>query len=188
MKTTNTPYKNYEQYYLANGGHYDNFKKWEKGLSDYERQGIDFLIKTGTTFNARMIGHGPYFDDDDQSRDIYMVTLQRGNKKYSFRFGQSIVNSGTMTENHVLSQKAKWGERPYSSKDFAQKRKAPTPYVVLSGIQKYDMGSFENFCAELGYELDSRKAEKTYFAVQKEYAEVKKLFNEKEIEELAEIC
>lgn len=63
----------------------------------------------------------------------------------------------------------------------------PTAYDVLSCLQKYDVGTFENFCSEFGYSEDSRTAEKVYKAVCEEYLNVCKLWSDSEIEELAEI-
>ena len=63
----------------------------------------------------------------------------------------------------------------------------PTAYDVLACLQKYDVGTFENFCSEFGYDEDSRTAEKIYKAVCKEYLNVCKLWSDSEIEELAEI-
>lgn len=61
--------------------------------SQYEIQAEEFLSKTGTTFSATFLRHGKHFADDKEARDIYECTLQRGEQKYTFNFGQSIVNS-----------------------------------------------------------------------------------------------
>lgn len=65
--------------------------------------------------------------------------------------------------------------------------KHPTAYDVLACIQKYDPGTFENFCSDFGYDTDSRSAVKFYKAVRKEWNNVSKLFTESEIEQLQEI-
>lgn len=65
--------------------------------------------------------------------------------------------------------------------------KVPDSYDVLACLQKYDIGSFENFCEEFGYVNDSRKAEKIYNAVVDEWKNVQILWNDKEIEELQQI-
>ena len=64
---------------------------------------------------------------------------------------------------------------------------APTAYDVLSCLTKYDCGDFENFCSECGYDVDSRKAYKTYKAVKREWENVKKLWTPEQIELLQEI-
>lgn len=62
-------------------------------LSTYEQQAIEFLNAKNTEFSCKFLKHGKHFDDDKEERDIYEITLKRGEKSYSFNFGQSIVNS-----------------------------------------------------------------------------------------------
>jgi hypothetical protein len=129
-------------------------------MNEYTKQADDFLKETGTTFKVKFYEYGKYFDDDKESRNIYKVTLRRNKKSYTFKFGQSINNTGKGIE--------------------------PTAYDVFSCIQKYDVGSFEDFCSEFGYDTDSRKAEKTYKAVLKEFENVDRLFSDV-MEKLQEI-
>lgn len=119
------------------------------------------MAKTGVKFSAKLIDHDFYFPGDRETRDIYRITLSRGKMRRSFKFGQSVVNSN--------------GKIP------------PTSYDVLACLQKYDVGSFEDFCGDFGYDTDSRTAERTYKAVLREYKMVCDLWTSDEIEELAEI-
>lgn len=100
-----------------------------------------------------------HFEDDKQQRHIFKVTLLKDGKQYTFKFGQSIAEGAN----------------------------EPTLYDVLVCLQKYDVGSFEDFCGEFGYDTDSRKAEKTYNAVCKEYENLCRLFTEEELNLLMEI-
>lgn len=127
-------------------------------LGTYEKQAETFMYTTKTKMSVAYVTHDKYFDDDKQSRDIWRVTLRRNGKSFSFKFGQSIASDGT----------------------------PPTAYDVLTCLTKYEPGTFENFCDEYGYDNDSRKAEKVYKAVVKEYAGVARLFSDV-IEELAEV-
>lgn len=136
---------------------------------DYEKKAEDFLVRTGTTFQAKFLFYGPYFDDDKDSRGVYEITLWRNAQRYSFKFGQSIARSrGSQLQKGM------------------NRLQPPSAYDVLSGLVKDDPGTFEDFCANYGYSNDSIKAQKTYFAVQKEYQEIKHLFRNV-IGELAEI-
>lgn len=54
----------------------------------------------------------------------------------------------------------------------------PTAYDVLACLQKYDVGTFEDFCGDYGYDNDSIKSLKTYKAVKKEYENVIKMFGD----------
>jgi hypothetical protein len=151
-------------------------------INEYEKQANDFMAKVGATMETKLLGNMPYFDEDKESRDVYQVTLKRGGKVYSFRFGQSIAQSGEYVKRNPH------GRTVYDHEIIWRKggRIAPTAYDVLACVQKSDVGTFEDFCGEFGYDTDSRKAEKTYFAVQKEYKEINGLFGDV-IEELQEI-
>ena len=102
--------------------------------------------------------YGKFFPDDEVNRFIFPCTLERGGKSYRFKFGQSIAQEDT----------------------------PPTLYDILSCLTKYDPHTFENFCADYGYNTDSRKAEKTYKAVVKEWKQVEALFSDV-LDELREI-
>ncbi len=63
-----------------------------------------------------------------------------------------------------------------------------TAYDILSSITKSDPGTFAYFCADMGYDKDSRSAERTYFAVQDEWVWVRAFFTAEELEELLEVA
>ncbi len=132
--------------------------------TDYKKQANDFLTETSTTFTATFLKHGKHFDNDKDSRDIFKCTLKRGTRSYTFNFGQSINDSTGKGKN------------------------PPTAYDVLACINKYDPGTFENFCSEYDYDTDSRTAEKTYKGVIEEWQAVERLFTDNEIEKLQEIA
>lgn len=150
-------------------------------MSNYEKQAQDFLDKTQTTFKAEYIKTGFHFDGDKEERDIYKITLQRGNRKMVFNFGQSIVNSS------IFQPQTDYSKGVNAQRILLKMGKTPTPYDILACLQKYEVGSFENFCDEFGYNVDSIKAEKTYNAVVKEWQEVQKLWSDGEIALLQEI-
>ena len=170
-------------------------------LSKYDLQATSFLKKTKTEFKAVFVEHGKHFDDDKESRDIYDITLSRGERSFSFRFGQSIRHSGRwimditadgyhkgqgltdddykVARRHFFT----WGKVTSRNTDFEE----PTPYSVLAGLTNYDPGNLENFCGDFGYDTDSRKAEKVYKAVVNEYRQLCMLYSDEEMQELAEI-
>ncbi len=63
-------------------------------MSDYNKQAEDFLKETGTKLKSEFIKHGKYFEDDTEERDIYEITLKKGDREFKFKFGQSLNNSG----------------------------------------------------------------------------------------------
>lgn len=154
----------------------------ENSIDKYEQQANDFLEKTGTSFKVKFLYSGPYFEDDKDYRDIYSITLRRKDKVYNFKFGQSIAKSksGIKRRRIELDNKGKWISA------MRLKHQAPTAYDVLACVTKYDPGTFANFCDEYGFDTDSRKAEKTYFAVQDEWVNINKLFSDV-MDELSEI-
>ncbi len=168
-------------------------------MTEYDKQANNFIEKTGTTFKAEYLETSKYFDGDTQDRDIYNITLARGSRSYTFKFGQSINCSGRFWKygqpKRGISQgrrvKGKWsppyviGE--YGSWDKNPNFEVPTPYTVLACMQKYDPGAFSEFCSDFGYDTDSRQAEKTYKAVVDEYNNLKMLYTDDELEEMQEI-
>ena len=117
----------------------------------------------GFEFSAVFDRNGKHFDSDKDNRSIYTIKLSRNKLSYSFKFGQSIVNSG-------------------------KNRKAPTLYDVLTCLQKYDVGSLNDFCGDFGYNIDSKSVERIYKAVCKEYQSLCTLFSDSELETLQLIC
>ncbi len=140
-------------------------------MSDHEKQATDFLTKTNTTFKAEFLRHGKYFGEDKETRDIYQVTLARGDRSYTFTFGQSINDSG-----YKLYRK-----------DGQLVRTLPAAYAVLASITKYEPGNFKDFCSEYGYDEDSRNAKRIYKAVCDEWMNIQRLFSDEEMIVLAKI-
>jgi hypothetical protein len=127
---------------------------------NYQQQAINFLNATSTAFYSSFKKHDFYFPDDKEQRDIFRCTLKNKLHTYRFNFGQSINNTG----------------------------QPPTAYDVLACLTKYEVGSFEYFCSDYGYDSDSRSAYKIYKAVLKEWKNVELLFTPEQLEELREIA
>jgi len=131
-----------------------------KTTAEYELQGKQFLEETGTTMEVGEPEFGLHFDDDEKPRYRFPVTFKRGKKRFTLTFGQS----------------------------YAAGDKAPTAYDVLSCLTKSDPGTFEDFCSEFGYDSDSRKVERIYKAVCKEWKQVSDMWTADEIEKMQEIA
>ena len=76
---------------------------------------------------VKFLKHDVYFISDKESRDIFKITFKRNVKQFSITFGQSI------------SESTGYGDNP------------PNAYDVLSCIEKYDTGSFDDFVNNFGY-------------------------------------
>lgn len=133
--------------------------------NEYVKQARDFLKKTNTKLKIEYFGTDIYFFDDKEVRNIYKCVLKNKKSQYTFKFGDSI----TSTTKNIK----------------------PTEYDVLACMQKYDVGTFEDFISEFGYSINTKedynKVFKIYKAVRKEYNALCRLFTPEELEELAEI-
>lgn len=131
---------------------------------NYQKQALEFSKETGTKMT--FIGQPEYkkhFSSDKEPRYVFKIRLTRNGKQYTFNFGQSL-------------------------KDGA---KQPTLYDVLTCLTKYDVGDYENFCSDFGYDTYNEDGYnkdnyKTWKAVCKEFEAVERLFSDV-IEELQEI-
>ncbi|MDE2020999.1 MAG: hypothetical protein KGJ13_11735 [Patescibacteria group bacterium] len=131
----------------------------------------------------------------------YLCTISRQPERSEFaeRFGKPKVedrpfvvdfwNSYADEEfNAKKSRSISWHD---TTGEWAKMKKQPfripTAYDVLACVQKSDPGMFEDFCADFGYDTDSRRAFEVYTAVQEEAAKVRRFFTAEELEELQEI-
>jgi hypothetical protein len=132
-------------------------------MSEYTVKANNFLKKHAITFKAVFKGDKcPLWDDKNHIHgDRYIITLRRGKRSMSLSFWNSLMDK--------------------------QEGNTPDAYSVLACLQKYDPGTFENFCGDFGYDLDSRKAEKTYKAVVREWEKNERFFTNSELTELQEI-
>lgn len=167
---------------------------------NYQKQGQDFLDKTGATLKVEFDRQGKYFDGDTEERDIYNITLARGERSFAFAFGQSVAHSGRFCvydnpSRGISPSRLIKGEYVKPLDDYPGERKwgknkdfqAPTAYDILACMTKYEPGTFEDFCSEYGYDTDSRSAEKTYQAVKGEYSNLCRLFSDADLELMQEI-
>ncbi len=133
--------------------------------TEYQKKAEDFLTEADTNFKVEFLRHAVHFEGETTKRDIYLAVFKRKGRSMTVEFGQSLNLSNAS----------------------GHKRTSPTAYDVLACLTKYDPSTFEDFCSEFGYDVDSRKAEKVYDAVCKEWANVQKIWSDKEIEALQEI-
>jgi hypothetical protein len=170
-------------------------------VTKYDLQAERFLKETSSVITMEFVEYGFHFVDDKEKRDIYSVTITKGDRKFTFRYGNSINNSGEYilfpSRERINLKKNVNGKPIMSSKDYGflngsnSKRnenfKVPSAYDILASLTKYDVGSFENFCDEFGYDKDSIKAHKIYDAVLNEWSNIKMLYSDTEIAKLQEI-
>jgi len=165
-----------------------------KKHNNYELQAEFFLKDIGVKFECQYLKTDKHFVRDTHTRDIYVITLSRGTRVMTINFGQSHTCSGKFHKwgnykQGVVNEKPKLDHMRSWIKN--EEFKEPTEYSVLACLTKNDVGSFDDFICDLGYIIDSKEsyegAQKIYKACVKEWDNVQKLFNDKEIEELQEI-
>ncbi len=137
--------------------------------TDYLKQATDFLELTNTTLAVNYSKHDYHFINDTDRRDIYYCILKRGDKTFSFKFGDSVANSTKIPKI------------------------TPNAYDILSCLTTYDVGDFKDFCADFGYneyndfgETDKDNL-RIYNMVVREYKGLSNLFNEEELSILNDI-
>jgi len=184
-------------------------------MEEYNKQAEKFLKDTKTTLSVEFLKHGLHFESDTEARDIYLITLKRKGREFKFNFGQSVAESGFKLVNSNTKQEAiyTWFNELTFNKDRNEKKLRldigrkfgfmmglpskdclkivfgvePKAYDVLAGLTSNEVGTFEDFCDNFGYDEDSIKAEKTYKAVLNEWENIKMLYSDEEINQLAEI-
>ena len=123
--------------------------------NEHDKQAEAFLTKTGTEFKATFLRHGKYFTDDkDTTRDIYEITLKRGERSYTFKFGQSVQASGEYiidgwlrtTRQEAFSHRYS-GHQRQKNKEF----EIPTAYDVLSVMEKTTLERLMTFVQSLAF-------------------------------------
>lgn len=141
-------------------------------MSEYIKQAEKFASENGIKLTILDSTYKKHFSSDKESRYVFKCKLTRGKKSYTFEFGQSI-NEGS---------------------------NEPTMYDILTCLTKYDVGSYEDFCDNFGYDkffdkidhcdygisFRNKESYKTYKAVCKEFEAVYRLFGDI-IDQLQEI-
>lgn len=168
-------------------------------MNEYVKQAAEFLHKAHAEMKIEYVGLALNKEwKEKEKRCLYEITLTSPRGSMVFDFWDSIRNTEIKTMT-LEAYAEKWYRMAFSSltqaekmqanKELAAKKKTAVPsvYDVLACLTKYDPGMFEDFCSDYGYNEDSRTAERIYFAVQKEYTQLTKLFTPEQMEELAEI-
>ena len=137
-------------------------------MSKYAEQAENFLKVNNLQFRATQTAANacpPWDDERHIHGDEYQITISRKgvSGRLSFRFWNSL--------NDV------------------QNGNEPNAYDVLSCVssEAYTPETFRDFCAEYGYDEDSRKAEKTFKRADRFAHRIRAFFSEKELEAVSEI-
>ena len=148
-------------------------------MNEYLQQAQDFLAKTNATMQIDFVGFASNTNwKESTPRAMYQFKLTTPKGSMTDTFWDSINNTAIQQETI----------QSYAEKLRKMKTEArPNAYDILAAVEKSDPGTFDDFCSEFGYNTDSRAAVRTYFAVQKEYADLARIFTAEQLEMLAEI-
>lgn len=135
-------------------------------MNEYVKQAKDFLESCNATMQIEYVGKKANRNwNETQLRNTYRVVIKTPKGQMVVKFWDSIAHT--------------------------QSGEQPTEYDILTCLQKYDVGSFEDFVSEFGYEVDDfhdrQRAKNIYYAVCDEYAKVCRCFTEEQIEAMWEI-
>ena len=168
-------------------------------MTEYTKHALDFLEKAKATCNIEFGGctYNPNWKEES-FRNFYNVTLSTSRGSMRFKFWDSINN--TEISKLTLEEYSKkrfncqyrhltYTEKARASKELKEKKcdAIPTTYDILACLTKYDPGTFEEFCAEFGYDEDIKTADRIYIAVSREYKQIERIFTAEQLEELQEI-
>lgn len=142
-------------------------------MTQYDEQANKFLSRFGLTYKVRYLRHEENENwNDGKCRGVYQFTIKRANTT------KSVAGSG---QQPIFTGKF-WQSLANDGQD-------PSAYDVLSSLSG-DINcpdNFSDFCADFGYDEDSRKAERLFKICDKFSRRLRAFFTEEEREVLAEI-
>ncbi|HDR2377178.1 TPA: hypothetical protein QCH88_004425 [Enterobacter asburiae] len=180
-------------------------------FNDQDVAVFNFLKEKGIDFTAQ---YGGVNNDPEWQADLFFVSFEKGGKVYRSEFktgtGHRVMRQNGLTPSDarelakVGAKVAQVDQKYWTPEDYklADKRKnafmlgyrcyVATPcaanvlYCLLSDM---DLGSesHADFCANLGYDEDSRKGLEIYLACQKTGEELRKVFTGEDLETLREM-
>lgn len=135
--------------------------------NSYVKQAQDFLKSCGAEMKIAYLGKECNDNwSDGIMRNTYRATIKTPRGTMWVKFWDSEHN----TKNGIM----------------------PTEYDILACLQKYEVGSFEDFVSEFGYDIefpvDRQRAKAIYKAVVKEYEKICRCFTEDQIKAMWEIA
>ena len=107
------------------------------------------------------------------------------NKLWNDNVYRNVYRASIKTPLGIMS--VKFWDSAYNTKNNIE----PTEYDILACLQKYEVGSLEDFASDFGYDLDDAEnrwnTKQIYKAVCREYDKVCRCFTPEQIEQLQEI-
>lgn len=135
-------------------------------MNEYVKQAKDFLKSCGATMKITQIGCEQNKNWNDKGwHNTYRATIKTPMGSMWVKFWDSVYN----TERGI----------------------EPTEYDVIACLEKYDVGTIDDFVSEFGYEVnewsDVKRIQNIYNAVKRQYKSLCRCFTPEQIEAMQEI-
>lgn len=171
-------------------------------MTDHKQEAQDFLNKCNAkmriTFVEKEINHSW---NETTPRNKYHFTITTPLGKMDGYFWDSPRNTELTSTSYkqfyeTAMRKCHDGVLPKNFPEpeqyFKMQQEArPRAYDILACLEKYDVGTIDDFVREFGYEVrkwsDVKRIEDTYHAVVKEYHDLCRIFTPEQMEMLREI-
>ena len=135
-------------------------------MNEHQKQAKEFLESCNAAMGIKFVGTeiNPNWDDNAK-RNKYVFIIQTPLGSIIDYFWDSVYN----TEQGIR----------------------PTEYDILACLEKYDVGTIDDFISEFGYEVyewaDVKRIESIYVAVVQQYNDLCRIFTPEQMELLREI-
>lgn len=169
-------------------------------MTDYQAQAKQFLADCKATMEIKFVGKEipSHWCGETKPHNKYQFTITTPKGEYTSYFWDSLHNTEVSEMNLQSYAERKYKIHWYDVSAFEKgkaireldilKAKAkPTEYDILACVEKYSYDSFSDFCAEFGYSTDSISARETFLACGEEYAGLRRIFTEEQMEKMREI-
>ena len=166
-------------------------------MTEYEAQAKQFLEDCNATMEIKFIGKEVphYWLGETKPHNKYQFTIKTPKGKYTSYFWDSLRNTevSEMTADSLARKKYKAHYdvlRSHERTNVLRELRSikanaiPTEYDILACVEKYGYDSFSDFCSEFGYSTDSISARETFLACGEEYAGLRRIFTEEQMEML----
>ena len=135
-------------------------------MNEYVKQAKDFLKSCNSTMKITQIGYEANKNwNENVYRNTYRATIKTPLGTMWVKFWDSVYN----TERGI----------------------EPTEYDILACLEKYDVGTIDDFVQEFGYTVnewaDVKRIQNIYNAVKRQYKSLCRCFTPEQIEAMREI-
>lgn len=160
--------------------------------NDYEKQAEDFLAKHNLVINAEQAvpQTAPNWAKDGKHGIQWSITIAKLTKIPEDIKHRKFSELDSFIEKQIqffFWSSIKDKEDHERNNPYNRPHKKPTAYAVLANLYNTGLDTLEDFCANYGYDIDSKTAENTYNACIELNAKIESIMTPEAIEELQEI-